>query len=127
MILDTNAVSDLLAGNSDLETVLIDSEKHHLPVIVIGEYRFGLMASRKQKVLEPLLSRLEEESFILSPDRNTALHYAMIRHELKRKAQLIPENDIWIAALARQYQLEVASNDAHFDKVNDIKRISWQT
>ncbi|MFO7871165.1 MAG: type II toxin-antitoxin system VapC family toxin [Kiritimatiellia bacterium] len=125
MILDTNAVSDLLSGNPDLETLLVHSEKHHLPVIVIGEYRFGLMASRKREVLEPLLDRLEEESFILSPDRNTARHYASIRHELKRKAKPIPENDIWIAALARQHQLEVASNDEHFDQVESIDRITW--
>ncbi len=125
MILDTNAVSDLLAGNTDLETLLVHSEKHHLPVIVIGEYRFGLIASRKRKVLEPLLNQLEEECFVLSPDRNTARHYASIRHELKRKAKPIPENDIWIAALARQHQLEVASNDAHFDQVEGIDRINW--
>lgn len=35
------------------------------PGIVIGEYRFGLIASRKQRMLEPLLDRLEQESFVL--------------------------------------------------------------
>ena len=125
MILDTNAVSDLLAGNPDLENLLVHSEKHHLPIIVIGEYRFGLMVSRKRKVLEPLLDRLEEECIVLSPDRNTARQYARIRYELKKKARPIPENDIWIAALACQHQLEVASNDEHFDQVEGIDRISW--
>jgi len=125
MILDTNAVSDLLAGNPDLENLLVHSEKHHLPIIVIGEYRFGLMVSRKRKVLEPLLDRLEEECIVLSPDRNTARQYARIRYELKKKARPIPENDIWIAALACQHQLEVASNDERFDQVEGIDRISW--
>jgi tRNA(fMet)-specific endonuclease VapC len=125
MILDTNAVSDLFAGHPGLESKLKDSTKHHLPIMVLGEYRFGLMASRKRAVLERLLDRLERESFILSPDRTTAKHYARIRHELKRKAHPIPENDIWIAALASQHQLEVASNDAHFDHVKGLKRIIW--
>jgi tRNA(fMet)-specific endonuclease VapC len=115
----------LFDGHAGLESRLANSPKHHLPVIVIGEYRFGLMASRKQKVLGRLLDQLEDESFVLSPDRNTARQYARIRYELRRKARPIPENDIWIAALALQYQLEVASNDAHFDKVEGIDRISW--
>ena len=125
MILDTNAVSDLLAGNPGLKTLLEHSEKHHLPVIVIGEYRFGLMASRKGEILARLVDRLEEESFVLSPDRSTARHYAAIRHELKRKGRPIPENDIWIAALARQHHLEIASNDEHFDHVDGVDRLSW--
>lgn len=125
MILDTNAVSDLFAGNQDLEAALAVSEKHHLPVIVIGEYRFGLIASRKQRMLEPLLDRLEQESFVLSPDRSTARQYAGIRHELRSKAKPIPENDIWIAALARQHKLEIVSNDKHFDHVEGINRINW--
>ena len=37
----------------------------------------------------------------------------------------IPENDIWIAALAIQHGLAVASRDAHFDHVKGPKRVSW--
>ena len=37
MILDTNAVSDLLEGNSALAALLARASRHELPVIVIGE------------------------------------------------------------------------------------------
>ena len=38
MILDTNAVSALLAGDRSLYDLLSLDERHQLPVIVIGEY-----------------------------------------------------------------------------------------
>ena len=37
----------------------------------------------------------------------------------------IPMNDVWIAALAKQYELPVLSRDAHFDQVKDLRRVSW--
>ena len=85
MILDTNAVSALLAGHPELKVKLEHSSRHHLPAIVLGEYRFGLTGSRQSKKLLPLLRRLEEESFILSVDRNTVESYTTIRDKLKRK------------------------------------------
>ena len=125
MILDTNAVSDLLAGNPRLERLLSDATRHHLPVIVLGEYRYGILASARRDELEQLLTRLEADSFILYPDRETARHYADIRWQLKRAGQPIPENDLWIAALARQHQLTIASRDSHFDHVPEVRRAGW--
>ncbi|MCI0331669.1 MAG: hypothetical protein L0228_00410 [Planctomycetes bacterium] len=51
--------------------------------------------------------------------------YAAIRHGLTRKGRPIPENDLWIAALARQHALDILSQDSHFDQVEGIRRISW--
>jgi hypothetical protein len=39
VILETNAVSWLFAGVPALNEVLASRPRHHLPVIVIGEYR----------------------------------------------------------------------------------------
>lgn len=125
MILDTNAVSALFAGNNKLGKKLENSEQHHLPVVVLGEYRFGLMNSNKKRHLEYLLDILESESQILSHSLITAKHYAEIRQQLKKSGTPIPENDIWIAALAKEYNLEIVSIDKHFDYVKKVKRISW--
>ena len=125
MILDTNAVSALLSGDRRLARKLDSSDHHHLPLIVIGEYQFGMLASRKRTKLQPLLTRLEAESILLYPDRETADWYATIRYDLKNRGCPIPENDIWIAALARQHSLEIVSKDPHFDHVERIRRIDW--
>jgi tRNA(fMet)-specific endonuclease VapC len=55
----------------------------------------------------------------------TAALYALVRFELKSLGQPIPYHDIWIAALARQQGLAVVSQDAHFDSVRGIRRLSW--
>ena len=36
-----------------------------------------------------------------------------------------PENDVWIAALARQHGLSVMSRDIHVDCVAGVRRVSW--
>ena len=125
MILDTNAVSALLAGDEQVGDKLDSADHHHLPLIVIGEFQYGLLASRKRKKLQSLLTRLEAESIILCADRETADWYASIRHDLKRRGRPLPENDVWIAALARQHALEILSQDPHFDHVDKVRRIGW--
>jgi predicted nucleic acid-binding protein len=125
VILDTNAVSALLAGDPALGEVLGEDERHHLPVIVIGEYRYGLLGSRFRVHLQGLLETLVRESFVLRVDEVTAETYSHVRDELLRKGRPIPENDIWIAALARQHRQPVISRDGHFDYVSDLRRIAW--
>ena len=125
MILDTNAVSALLAGDPTLGEVLDEDERHHLPVIVIGEYRYGLLGSRFRVHLQGLLEILIRESIVLRVDETTAETYSQVRDELRRKGRPIPENDIWIAALARQHRQPVVSRDGHFDDVPDLRRVAW--
>jgi len=125
MILDTNAVSALLGGDQDLVQVLGSVRLYHIPLPVIGEYRFGLLAMGKRKRYESLFRRLEAESEVLYPNRETANWYASIRHNLKQRGRPIPEGDLWIAALARQHELEIVSRDEHFDLVKKLRRIGW--
>lgn len=125
MILDTNTVSALLAGDPALSKALAGEDRHHLPVIVIGEYRYGLLRSRFRTHLEDLLETLIRESFVLGVDRVTADTYSNVRDELRRKGRPIPENDLWIAALARQHRQAIVSRDGHFDHVPDLRRLAW--
>ena len=125
MILDTNAVSSLFAGDSALADVLAAGSRHHLPVIVIGEYRFGLLRSRHRERLTLLLAALIRESSVLVVDQVTAGIYSEVREDLRTKGRPIPENDIWIAALALQHQQPVVSRDDHFDSVRGLVRLGW--
>ena len=125
MILDTNAVSALLAGDEALGTLLAAEVRHYLPVVVLGEYRYGLLHSDRRGRLEPVLEILVRESVVLPVDESTAETYALVRNELRRKGRPIPENDLWIAALARQYQQPIVSRDEHFDEVPGLRRLDW--
>lgn len=125
MILDTNAVSALFAGAEGIESVLQGEDQHHLPTVVLGEYRYGLLRSRHREHLARLLDTLASASRVLTVDAVTADRYATVRDELRRQGTPIPENDVWIAALARQHALPVVSRDRHFDHVKGLERRDW--
>jgi predicted nucleic acid-binding protein len=125
VILDTNAVSDLLEGNAALEALLGRSSRHELPVIVIGEYRYGLARSRRSRTLLPLLEELIRESIVLPLGVETAAAYAVVRDALRAQGTPIPENDVWISALAVEHGLDVVSRDTDFDRVAGIRRRGW--
>ena len=125
MILDTDAVSALFAGDPALGEILKADQRHHLPVVVIGEYRYGLLRSRYRRQLERLLDSLIRESVELHVDETTAETYSRVREDLRRAGRPIPENDVWISALARQHDLPVVSRDEHFAHVPGLRRLAW--
>lgn len=125
MILDTNAVSALAVEDVSLIAVLGSAQRHHLPVIVLGEYEFGLAGSRHRRELEKWLEALAAESIVLTVDRETARLYAEIASGLKRAGTPIPANDVWIASLALQHDLLIVSRDTHFDAVKQVRRVKW--
>lgn len=64
---------------------------------------------------------MQQKILILSVDENTAHFYAAIKVALRKQGKPIPENDIWIAALAKQHKLLIVTNDKHFKEVTGIK------
>ena len=125
MILDTNALSALLDKDSDLLRVIRQSRDLALPVIVLGEFRFGIAVSRRRRDYEAWLARDLSLFRVLPVTEETTVHHAAIRLELKIVCSPIPANDAWIAALAREHRLPIVSRDAHFDMVKNIQRIDW--
>lgn len=125
MILDANALSDFLLENRDLLRALPAHAVMRLPVIVLGEYRFGVQRSRDREKLGRLLDELEQVAEILPVDLSTVPHYAKIREQLRRDGWVLPHNDTWIAAIALQHELPIISRDTHFDRVHSVRRISW--
>jgi tRNA(fMet)-specific endonuclease VapC len=51
--------------------------------------------------------------------------YGEIKSSLRQKGKPIPDNDIWIAASARQHSLTLVTRDAHFDEIDDLARERW--
>ena len=124
MILDTNALSALLNGEPGFDRTLRRS-RPVLPVIVLGEYFFGVKGSREQNELEATLRDFVRATHVLRIDEVTAAEYGRLRDQLKRNGRPIPMNDVWIAALARQHSLPVLSRDKHFDVVPGVTRIPF--
>ncbi len=125
MIIDTNALSAFFDADPGAVRIFERADDIAVPVIVLGEYRFGLLGSRKRRGREEVLEQLVRLARVLEVTDTTSRHYATIRHDLKTAGTPIPVNDTWIAALAREHTLPILSNDAHFDVVRDVRRTSW--
>ena len=125
MILDTNALSALLDKEAALLEAIRDSRELALPVIVLGEFRFGISVSRRRNEYLAWLRRDLSLFRVLPVVEETSVYYATIRSELKAGGFPIPANDARIAALARQHRMPIVSRDTHFDKVKNIQRLGW--
>jgi tRNA(fMet)-specific endonuclease VapC len=103
MILDTNGLSAIAEGDAALEPILRDAKQIAVPVIVLGEYRYGVQHSRDRRRYEQWLAESLPKYRVLEVDEQTAVSYVLVRGELKRAGTPIPSNDRWIAALCRQH------------------------
>ena len=125
MFLDTNALSAFADEDPDIERALREAEFLALPVIALGEYRYGIAQSRYHREYEAWLTGLLFECRVVEITEPTTKFYAYVQNELREAGKPIPANDIWIAALCRQHKLPILSRDHHFDFVGGIRRIGW--
>jgi tRNA(fMet)-specific endonuclease VapC len=125
VIVDTNAISAFAEGDPSVREKIAGGPGPYLPVIVLGEYRFGLQRARDRKRRLAWLEELTLHWTVLEISVDTAATYAEVWEALKERATPIPSHDVWIAALARQHNLSILSADSHFDLVPGIRRIDW--
>ena len=125
MILDTNALSAFVDGDVGVGQLLRQQPRAAIPVIVLGEFRYGIAQSRHREAYEAWLESELPQFDVLAVTDETAITYAALRVELKRSGRPIPANDAWIAALALQHRLPLLSRDQHFDAVAGVERRSW--
>ena len=125
MILDTNALSAVADGESSVVTHIGKAERIAVPVVVLGEYRFGIAQSRHRASYESWLKEWIAVVMVLNIDEETTHSYSAIGLELKKEGKPIPANDLWIAALCRQHSLPLLSRDRHFDVICGLRRIAW--
>jgi predicted nucleic acid-binding protein len=125
MILDTNALSDLLEGSAALQAAMAGLGPLRLSPVVLGEHRYGLLRSSKRKEREATLRQMEATFETLPVTGLTSRIYARIRGELHAKGKPIPSNDLWIAAQAVEHGLPLVSRDEHFLVVKGLTVVSW--
>jgi tRNA(fMet)-specific endonuclease VapC len=125
LILDTNALSAAAEEHPGVMGILGDAQQLALPVVVLGEYRYGIAQSRHKARYQRWLDSLITDCIVLDVTEQTTRRYAAISVELRQAGKPIPTNDLWIAALCRQHGLPLLSRDRHFDMVSGIQRLDW--
>lgn len=124
-LLDTNIVIALFAGEVAVTTRLEEIEEVFIPSIVIGELYYG---AHKSSRVKDNLARIDEfaaRNVVLNCDSETARYYGQVKDGLRQKGRPIPENDVWIAALALQHGLTLISRDSHLEAVEGLGFQMW--
>lgn len=125
LLLDSSLVVDVFSFNPAAERVVEDADRLFLPVPALGELHFGVRRSRQPAAALAQLTTFVALVRVLDCDAETAHLYADVRDELRAKGRPAPENDMWIAAIARQHGLAVATRDAHFGQIGGLSLVSW--
>jgi len=122
--LDTNRLTDLFQGDTELAERLAFCEEVWVPLFVIGEIKAGFHGGTQRSSNEALLQKLlvKPTVEILLPSLETAEHYARLFVQLKRAGTPIPDNDLWIAALVLEHNLILITRDRHFEHVPQLSR-----
>lgn len=124
VLLDTSVVIPFFKGDQAIGTQLA-GQTIYLPQTVLGELYCGSFLSANQIKTRGEIQNFLTAVTVLSPGLATAEHYGIIRAALAKAGTPIPENDIWIAALAIEHQLPLAARDAHFDRIAGLKVLKW--
>lgn len=124
-LIDTNIVIALFANELAVVDRLSHIKEVFLPSVVIGELYYGAYKSGYGSRNIMRIDQFISVNSVLSSDVETAKAYGKIKDELRMKGKPIPENDIWIAALARQHRFTLVSRDAHFNEISGLKVESW--
>ena len=125
MILDTNALSAFIDGQPAIGARLSAEPRVAIPVIVLGEFRYGISRSRHRAAYERWLDDHLPAFEILPITEATTMSYVTVRLSMKKLSRPIPANDAWIAALCLQHRLPVLTRDEDFDAVPGVRRETW--
>ncbi len=124
ILLDTNAYSDWRRRNQWNESIS-RAGLVMIPTIVLGEFRAGFKYPTRGEENDRRLAEFLEDPMVrvLKVAESTSRSFAPPKHFLRKSGTPIPENDIWIAALAVEHLVPVVTSDAHFNHLPQVARI----
>jgi len=126
VLLDTTIVVDHLRGkNPSIAQQFKQIETLYLPLTALGELLYGAYNSAFEIKGLKQVEYFLKICAVLGPDERTAHIYGRIKTDLSRKGKPIPQNDIWIAAVALEHDLPLITRDPHFFHVTGLTVLRW--
>ena len=125
ILLDTSVVVAHLRGKIDILALITPAESVFLPLVALGELYKGAEKSAYPARNRQLVDEFLQLTTLLFPDHATAVSYAKIAAHLEARGEIIPENDLWIAAVAIECDMPLATLDAHFQRVDELTILRW--
>ena len=124
-LLDTNIIIAIFAKQEAVQQHLVSTTEVFVPSIVIGELYYGANKSARVKENIERIDEFAANNTVLVCGTATAKEYGVIKDKLRAKGRPIPENDIWIAAIAIEQNLLLATRDGHFNEVEGLMTEIW--
>jgi len=124
-LLDTNVVIAFLIKDESVIDRPAPQDQLYVSSTIIGELFYGAFNSG---MVEENCNRVENfirDTSTVTCDTDTARIYGQVKTLLRKQGRPIPDNDIWIATVARQYGLTLVTRDEHFNHVDDLNLVRW--
>jgi tRNA(fMet)-specific endonuclease VapC len=125
VLLDTNVVVAHFRNDPDLTARLRSARAIYIPWVVLGELHYGALRAQRREAQVALIRDFLQNATLLLPDQSTSERYGQVKAELAGIGKLIPDNDIWIAAMALQFDLPLVTRDGHFAAVPRLTTLAW--
>ncbi len=125
VLLDTSVIIRHFRRDQAVTAQLDAAGALFLPVVVLGELYHGAFRGRQRENELRCIEELLPAVTVLGITAKTAEFFGQIGAALALAGTPIPTNDVWVAALAREHGLPVATDDAHFAKVRDLAVVRW--
>lgn len=127
--LDTNIVSYIIKGNSEIRTktarLLADGNDVKIPVVTYYEVKRGLLATGAASKLQRFLVFAEKLGIV-----NTTLQTydiaAQVYADLRKDGKIIEDADIFIGSSAVEHNAILITNNAvHLSRIKNIQLEVW--
>ena len=120
VLLDTNVLIRFLQGDEPLANRIESAEAVIIHPVVYSEFMNGL----NPRTAKGAAARKSLEGFLESPvvdsvavTTYTSVFCTKIYQHLRSVGEMIPQNDIWIAASALEHGFELLTHDGHFSRI----------
>jgi len=121
---DSTTLIDALRGKQLDHAISSRFSKAGISHVALGELLLGVYKSSNPQELSKTV-RFVKGMTLLHGDENTAVIYAGLRHNLERQGNMIPQNDIWIAAASIQADVPLVTRDPHFRRISQLKLVEY--
>lgn len=124
-LLDTSILIALFADDAAVKECLAHADEVFIPSIAIGELYYGAWKSTRVQANLARVDELVAANMVLGCNAQTGRHYGEAKNALRVKGHPIPENDLWIAAIALEHSLTLVTRDAHFNEIAHLDVERW--
>ena len=119
-LMDTNVIVRVLNGDRELINELSKISSLCTCTVVLGELMYG--AAKSAHVVQ---NKQNAKSFcsrypLLGVSNIVAEFYGEIKKDLLSHDNVMPENDMWIAATALANDMTVITQDKHFEHIQNL-------